>query len=75
MIVQHDRNLMARVLGVSGAHLSPDAQAPAGEPRPQNTQLNCARTWAVLGEEHAFCSLEQGISRALARFRSDFGAA
>lgn len=67
--------LMARVLGVSGAHLSADAQAPPGEPRPKNTQLNCARTWAVLGEEHAFCTLEQGIARALARFRPDFGAA
>lgn len=67
--------LMAKILGVSGAHLSPDAQAPKGEPRPKNTQLNCARTWAVLGEEHTFCTLEDGISRALARFRSNFAAA
>jgi S-adenosylmethionine synthetase len=64
--------LMARILGVSGAHLSADAQAPKGEPRPRNTQLDCARTWAVLGEVHAFCALETGISLALERFRSKF---
>lgn len=63
---------MAQALGVSSAHLEADGQPPGGEPRPQNTQLECARTWRLLGGQHPFCSLDAGLKLALEPFKARF---
>jgi S-adenosylmethionine synthetase len=66
--------LMAKVLGKSADHLTPNSQPPAGAPRPQNTQLDCAATWVALGATVTFTSLEAGYTRALALFSDSFAA-
>jgi dTDP-4-dehydrorhamnose reductase len=63
---------MAQVLNVPSAHLEADARPPGGEPRPQNTQLDCARTWRLLGATHQFCTLDAGLKLALAPFQARF---
>jgi len=65
--------LMAEILGVDASHLSADPNPPAGAPRPRNTQLDCAATWAALGSEaREFTPLREGLAKALERFRPDF---
>lgn len=63
---------MARVLGVPSTHREADALPPKGEPRPQNTQLDCARTWRLLGEAHSFCTIDAGMALALEPFKARF---
>eukprot|EP00304_Pavlova_gyrans_P004876 CAMPEP_0206039264 /NCGR_PEP_ID=MMETSP1466-20131121/4638_1 /ASSEMBLY_ACC=CAM_ASM_001126 /TAXON_ID=44452 /ORGANISM="Pavlova gyrans, Strain CCMP608" /LENGTH=333 /DNA_ID=CAMNT_0053413897 /DNA_START=48 /DNA_END=1049 /DNA_ORIENTATION=+ len=60
--------LMGRILDVNTEHLLPDDEAPKGEPRPKMTQLNCDRTWSVIGRTQKFTSLEDGMRRALRKF-------
>ncbi|KAJ1630084.1 hypothetical protein T492DRAFT_1006062 [Pavlovales sp. CCMP2436] len=64
--------LMAATLEVEASHVRADDQPPRGEPRPKDTQLNCTRTWLALGHKHAFTPLEEGMARALQRFRAQF---
>jgi dTDP-4-dehydrorhamnose reductase len=41
-------------------------------PRPQCTQLDCNDTWTALRQEYSFCSLEDGMKRALYGFPERF---
>ncbi|KAJ1619147.1 hypothetical protein T492DRAFT_848772 [Pavlovales sp. CCMP2436] len=67
--------LMATILGVDSSLVHAEDQPPKGEPRPRDTQLDCARTWLALGHGHAFTPLEEGMARALVRFSAQFKAA
>jgi dTDP-4-dehydrorhamnose reductase len=54
---------IARALGLSAAHLSPDDRPPAGAPRPKNTMLDCSRLEALgIGRRTPFL---EGIAEAL----------
>lgn len=66
--------MMAEALQRDVSLLKADPSPPMGEPRPENTQMDCRRTWAALSEEHSFIPLSDGLARALERFRADFPA-
>lgn len=54
--------LMGRILDVDTSLLRQGQ--PTGEPRPKNTQLDCRKTWEVLGHEPTFLSPEEGLRAA-----------
>lgn len=65
--------LMAEITGSDVSHIEPDPDAPAGAPRPRNTQLNCDETWKALEIiPHKFIPLREGMRRALAPFMDQF---
>ena len=56
--------VIADVLGADASHLEPDANPPAGAPRPKNCQLDCSRLDALLSPRRTgFC---EGIAAVLA---------
>lgn len=65
-------HIMAAALNLPTDHLSGQSEAPAGAPRPQNTQLDCADTWKVIGGPYQFVALRDRITQALAPFRDQF---
>lgn len=51
---------------------NPSAANPSAAPRPQCTQLNCEDTWASLGCEVEFATLQDGMTRASRGFPRRF---
>ena len=65
--------MMAKITGADASHIQPDSNPPSGAPRPQNTQLNCEKTWEVLGiAPFKFIPLHDGLQGALAPFMDMF---
>jgi S-adenosylmethionine synthetase len=51
---------------------NPSAANPSAAPRPQCTQLNCEDTWAVLGCQVEFATLQDGMERSSRGFPGRF---
>ena len=67
--------LMGKIMDVDAsatlANIKPDNNPQrSGTPRPQNTHLDCSKTWEILGmeESYQFVKLEDGVRLALLPF-------